>query len=257
MSLGVGCGGALPLLHSAHVEPEGAVTVAAGVAGQVVVGDPARRLQQAREQSVAGAAPPPSAAADYRRAALVVAALAPGVSPFVGARVGLGWQSEAGVTYSGRALRLDARHAFQDGSLALSVGLGGHALLARPGSEPGDSLRGLELDGVKGYGLDVPVIAGWRSDGGLVSLWAGVRGGLEQQRGEIVFGDGTATTPFAWSARRWWGGGLVGLMAGFRHVFVALELDASYHDASATAGDTPLSLSGVTLAPAAALLGKF
>jgi hypothetical protein len=59
----------------------------------------------------------------------------------------------------------------------------------------------------------------------------------------------------AWRA---WGGGLVGLAMGFRHVYVALELDAAYHRAEGRIGDQRgLGLDGVTLAPAGALLGRF
>lgn len=253
----VGCGGGLPLLHPAHVERQGSVSFAAGVTGQIVTGDAASKLTQAREQSAPGAAPPPSSADDYRKGALVVAALAPGVSPFVAARVGLGWQSEGGLTYSGRSLRLDARHAWQDESWALSVGLGGQALLARPGSEPAQSLAGLDLQGVSGYGFDVPIVGGWRSQGGLLSVWAGLRIGHEQQHGSITLGDPRGSGTVDWSARRWWGGGLFGLMAGFRHVFVALEIDVAYHDARATAGADLIKIHGLTMAPGAALLSRF
>jgi len=245
-------------MHPAHVEPEGMATGAVGVSARFATGDAASTLRQAQENSAAGKAPPASAADTYRQGALVAAALAPGVSPLVSGRVGLGIGSEAGLAYSGRTLRIDGRHAFQDQSWALSIGLGGQALLARQRGQSSDSLRGLSLGGVSGYGFDVPVVAGWRSAAGLFSAWAGLRVGFEKQRGQIGLDpEGTGVPAVSWSARQLWGGGMVGLMAGFRRVFVVLELDAAYHSAHATAGDAPIDLAGLTLTPAAALLGKF
>ncbi|MCU0654670.1 MAG: hypothetical protein MUF64_05075, partial [Polyangiaceae bacterium] len=155
-----GCGGGLPLLHPAHVEPEGQVTGGVGVSGQMVVGAASRTLQQARENTSQGSAVAGSSAGLYRQGALAAAGLAPGVAPWMGARVGLGQRSEAGLTYSARTLRLDGRHALGTGAVALSLGLGGQALLAR--REEGAALRGVDLAGVSGYGLDAPVVVGWR-----------------------------------------------------------------------------------------------
>lgn len=257
--LGVaGCGGGLPLLHPAHVEPEGQVTGAVGVSGQFLVGDASRALQQARENSSEGSAVAGTTSDAYRRGALAVAALAPGVAPWVGARVGLGRSSEAGLGYSGRSLRVDGRYALQNGAVALSLGLGGQALLARRQEDGREGLRGVDLGGISGYGFDVPVVAGWRSEAGLLSAWVGLRGGHERQRGKIAFDpDGTGQQVLDWSATRWWGGGLIGLMAGFRRVFVAVELGAARHDAGASAGGTRIDLKGVTLTPSGALLGRF
>jgi hypothetical protein len=246
------------LLHPAHVEPEGQVTGVLGLSAQFLTGEAARSLQQARENTSEGSAVAGSTPEAYQRGALAVAALAPGVAPWVGARVGLGHGSEAGLAYSGRALRVDGRHAFQSGSLALSLGVGGQALLARREEGGREGLRGVDLGGTSGYGVDVPLVVGWRSDGGLLSAWAGVRGGYERQRGQIGLDpDGSGRQVLGWSASRVWGGGLVGLMAGFRRVFVAVELDASHNNASASVGETPVKLQGVTLTPAAALLGRF
>lgn len=253
-----GCGGGLPLLHPAHVEPQGFVTGAVGVAAQFATGSAASKLQQARENSVEGKVPGPTAADDYRKGALITSALAPGVAPFVSARVGLGWTSEAGLTYSARSLRIDGRKAWQDKSVAFSVGLGGQALLARREDDSSSNLRGLGLTGVSGYGFDVPVLVGWQSDAGLLAAWTGVRLGYNRQRGTIGLAlDDTGSQPTSWSADHLWGGGLVGLRAGFRHVFIAVELDVAYHDAHATAGNAPIDIQGLTLAPAGALVGQF
>lgn len=258
VGLATGCGGGVPLLHPAHVEPEGQVTGALGMSAQFLAGDASKSLQQARENTSTGSAVASTTEEEYRRGTLALAALAPGVAPWLGARVGLGSNSEAGLAYSGRTLRVDGRYALQSGGLALSVGLGGQALLARRNGSSGEGLRGVELGDVSGYGLDVPLIAGWRSEGGLLSFWAGARAGHERQRGQIGLDpDGSGKQVIAWSAKRWWGGGLLGMMVGFRRVFVAIELDAAYNDLTTTAWGKELGLTGLTLTPAAALLGRF
>jgi hypothetical protein len=59
------------------------------------------------------------------------------------------------------------------------------------------------------------------------------------------------------SATRYWGGGLLGLAVGFRHVHVAMELDAAYMTISGDYNQTHASLSGLSLAPATALWWRF
>ncbi len=260
-SLGLlgGCTGATPLLHSAHVEPQGSVIAGAGLSGQLVAGTPATALLAAREASTEGAVPTKTLADTYRKGALVVATMSPGVSPFVGARVGLGYDAEGGVAYSGRAFRVDIRRAFQTPDWALSLGLGGHALLVRRGDDPHASLRGLDLQSTSGYGIDLPIVGGWRSAAGLFSLWGGARVGYDKQTGEIGLGaiDDAGTGPVDWKASRFWGGGVLGLTAGFRHIFVSLEIDALYGSAKATAGDADIAIKGLSIAPAGALQGRF
>ena len=65
------------------------------------------------------------------------------------------------------------------------------------------------------------------------------------------------TPPISLSATRFWGGGLVGVAVGFRHVHVAMELDASYATVTGEYNDTHARVQGVTLAPAAALWWLF
>ena len=52
-------------------------------------------------------------------------------------------------------------------------------------------------------------------------------------------------------------GGLAGLRAGFRHVFVVLEVNGSYHTVSGSIGDEKASVTGFTVAPGGALVLAF
>ncbi|HEU4405914.1 MAG TPA: hypothetical protein VFS43_11660 [Polyangiaceae bacterium] len=249
-SLGA-CGGSSPLLHPAHVEPEGVVVAGAGVSGQITLGGAEQAVLDARAASPGGA--PAADPRTYRRGAVALASFAPGVAPWVGARVGLGGQNEAGLAYTGRSLRVDARHAFGDERWAFSAGAGAHGVLRQREDDPG--LSGLDLNEVSGYGFDLPLIAGWQSDAGLIRAWGGLRLGYERLGGRVGLGEPDPVSLSAWRA---WGGGLVGLAMGFRHVYVALELDAAYHRAEGRLGDERgLELEGLTLAPGGALLGRF
>jgi hypothetical protein len=173
--------------------------------------------------------------------------LAPQVAPWVSARVGVGFDSEAGITYTGRAVRLDARRAFDlEDSTAVSIGIGGSAVL-RGEERPGP-------DGVvvapAGFGFDVPILFGWRSTAGVVSLWVGGRGGFEK-----IGADSTPASSI--DLRRWYGGGVVGLGLGFRHLHGAVELDAYYQSVSGSMGGDDVHFTGATVTPAAGLTLSF
>ncbi len=129
-------------------------------------------------------------------------------------------------------------------------------LLICEGHKPGEiaAAMGLSSKTVSNYRTRILEKTGWRSDAGLVEAWAGGRAGYERLGGSIGLG-GAAASP--WSAHRLWAGGLVGLAMGFRHVFVALELDAAYQQASASIGSTDVRVRGLTLAPSGALQGRF
>lgn len=247
----------MPLLHGAHVQSEGQVSIAGGMTGQFATGAVATSIQDARETTVAGLSPVADSTERYRKGALAITAVSPGLSPFLSGRVGLGGNNEAGLSYSGRATRIDARHAFSDETWALSVGLGAHALLMR-GEENHAALSGLQLGGVKGWGVDVPIVAGWQSKAQLFSAWAGARLGYERLGGEIGLASADAQSDrVGLAGSRLWGGGVFGLSGGFRHLFVAFEIDALYQHASATMGESDVKLSGLTIAPSGALVGHF
>ena len=142
---------------------------------------------------------------------------------------------------------------------ALSIGLAGSSVLY--GAQSGGALYNVSLGQLHGWGGDLPVLVGYESAGGLVSAWAGVRGGYESVTISEVTSEPKAVTlgmpPVSLSAERTWGGGLVGVAVGFRHVHVAMELDAAYAYIQGTYNATTVSIAGVTLAPATALWWDF
>lgn len=271
-----GCGGGAATLYPAHTLAQNQVTAGAGVSnnfafsgGEAVTGTQAT--------PGAGVDPEQAYVEDRVRRAL----LAPGVAPWVAARVGLGGQNEGGLTYTSRTARVDARHAFQNDEYALSVGLGASAVLMHPGSysppPPGSPLvagrftdQNAELHAT-GWGLELPVIAGWRSSASVLSVWGGARAGFERISGPVAVGE--AAVPSSGAAltanlvgSRLWAGGLVGFAVGVKPIWVAVELDAAYQAMSASAdfpaesGSPPerqATLKGVTVAPTGALIGKF
>jgi hypothetical protein len=250
-----GCGGGVPLLHPAATLPRGEVRAAGGVTANVALGAAASAYSAAQQEAQAATTTPTDAT--YARGALVAAALAPGLAPYVAARVGLGHDFEAGLAYTGRGGRVDVRHAFGlGGATALSVGLGATAALY--GTDSGAALPGVDLAEVRAFGADLPVLVGWHSTGGLYMIWGGLRAGYDRTRIAPVSSE-TAAAPDvrALTADRWYGAAVVGAAAGLGHVHVALELDAAYQTVSGTFGDTPASVSGVTLAPAGALWWDF
>jgi hypothetical protein len=157
------------------------------------------------------------------------------------------------MAFTGRALRVDARHAFEMGSLAFSLGAGGTYLWRDSES----SNASADFHARRGYGLDVPALVGWRSDAGVVSLWGGARGGLETMNG---WGS-TNTPPIMLDGDidllRRYVGGVAGLTMGFRHVHVSLELDVLYQWVSGDFESSTIKVDGLTLSPAAGLIFTF
>lgn len=269
-----GCGGGAPLLHPAHPLPQEHVAMGAGVSSQLVTGDADSRIADARAAMSDGAVDSDAERDAYVGGALAHSLLAPGLAPWVGARAGLGYSAEAGMTYSGRAVRIDGRYALANDSLAASAGLGASGVLARPGSDPPNEARGgsdeqvpgLDVGGVSGFGFDVPLLIGWRSTASLFQLWLGGRGGYERLRGTAVIRidpDPTQADEAPFEAERWFALGVLGLGVSIHPVTVAFELDAGYQSGSgsirltgATGGRARhgAKLDGVTLAPGAAVI---
>jgi hypothetical protein len=226
-----GCGGGAPLLHPAHVLPPGAVRAGAGLSGQIVL------------------RPPPAANGVPTPAKLQQITAAPGVAPWVGARIGIRGDNEGGLTYTGRSVRLDGRHAFSLGTPTLSVGLGASALAAqRPGG-------GGDGSSVFGGGFDVPILFGAKSASDLYSIWVGPRAGMEFLSGRVAINSMSPLSSV--TARHIFAGVLAGIKVGFRHVHAAIELDFAYHRADGTFADGKVGLSQLTLTPGGALLLSF
>jgi hypothetical protein len=255
-----GCGGGLPLLHPAQTLGAGEVRAMGGLSSNVAVGGLSAATRNAVNEAAGNPNAPSPGDVTYAEGALVAAAIAPGLAPIVGARVGLGEEAEGGLAYTGRSVRIDVRRAFElSPTLAISVGVGGSAALY--GSEATGSLPNVDVNHLHGWGADVPVLFGYRSDGDLYMLWVGVRGGWEHDNIDDLSSEpGTAplgTPPISLSATRFWGGALAGAAVGFRHVHIAMELDASYSNVTGVYNQTHATVVGVSLAPAAALWWKF
>ncbi len=256
-----GCGGGAPLLHPARTLPRGDVRAGGGLSAELAPGTLREELGRARSLASAleaGDSSAPSREA-YAKGALVAASVAPGIAPFVGARVGLGSAFEAGLAYTGRGLRGDVRRALDWGPYTLSVGLGlSSALYGRQGSTP---LPGVDLGALRGYGADVPVLVGWQSPDETYALWFGPRAGLEWVRIETLTTEPRPTRlgaqPIALDAMRWYAGAVAGMSMGSHRLRVALEARLAYHDVTGSFDGSSVSVSGLTLTPASALWLSF
>jgi hypothetical protein len=257
-----GCGGGAALLHPARVLGPGNVAAGAGVGGQFVV-----------DQSAPTA---PSPEQQFLERAASSFAFSPGLSPWVGASVGIAGQNEAGLTYTGRSLRLEGRHSFGSDAVTTSIGAGASAVLSHPGSAGPTAPMAGRFEGTvddataAGFGFDAPALIGWRSTASIVEVWAGVRAGMERVSGDVALGGASPHASADLTATRWYGGGLLGFAVGFRPVWVAFEVDVAYQHLSARAsfpggggaataapGQDTGTVTGVTAAPAGALIVKF
>lgn len=228
----------------------------AGVSSQLALGNVESNIAQGEQDNQGG-----TTESIARRAFI-----GPGVAPWVGARLGLGSGNEAGLSFTGRTLRLDGRHAFEFGETALSLGLGASSVWARRSATGGE-----QGEGVLGFGLDAPILFGWRSRADVVSVWAGARPAFESlgNFGPVAEVDSGAEEPAGTvaDAYRIGLGGLVGLSVGMHPVWVTFELDVTQHWVEAreriedTAGGPDLELDAqfraITIAPAGALLVRF
>jgi hypothetical protein len=258
----LGCAGGSPLLHPARTLDTGVVRAAAGVSANVVAGSAADDLRTAREEAArAGATLPGNPGSDpaYAKGALVAAAVAPGLAPFVAARVGAGNRFEGGVAYTGRGVRIDMRRSFDVENVSFSAGAGiSGAFYGRDQSTP---LPAVDLTSLHGYGADVPLLVGWQSEGGLYQIWGGARAGFERDDIETLTSEPKditiGTPPVRLRATRFFGGAIAGIGTGFRHIHVAAEIAASYQTVTGDFSDTHVTVAGVSITPAAAVWWTF
>ncbi len=249
-----GCAGSSPLLHPAHALKAGDVRAMGGLSGNAIVGPAAGSIRDAANAAAQNGSQPVASSA-YSDGVLADVAIAPGIAPFVGARVGVGSDFEGGIAYTGRGARLDLRKAFPMGKqdrIALSVGAAFRAAFLGRGAE---SLPGVPTNGLFGWGFDVPLLIGWRSAASLYQVWAGVRAGLDHYSIEPRSTEpvGAPELPGRLSANRFFAGGVVGLAIGFRYVHVALELDAQFESVWGSFGGVSGAVQGATLVPASAV----
>lgn len=248
-----GCGGGAPLLHSAHALAPGKTAFALGVSDRLVLGDEKNALDAAQQRP--NGAPAAPGDARYGQGIAVAVTEGPAVAPYVSARVGIPGSNEAGLSYSGQALRADARHAFEWEHSALSAGLG---ITGRGLGQSSLDLPGADLDHAHGFGLDLPLLYGYRTDADLISVWAGVRGSVDQWSGNVALDERQA---FALSVKRIAAGPVLGLAVGLPPFWVAAELEVDYAHITGSL-DRPgtrydAALSGWSARPAAALIAKF
>ncbi len=279
ISLGLaalGCGAGTPLLHPVHPLPAKHFSATAGLSQHFVFGGARDAFDRA---DAIGADPngiSPAEEPALLEGAVVQALSTPELAPFVAGRAGLPGDNEMGVSYTGRRVRVDVRHAFLfSPKLALSLGGGISGLVPNVGADqpraPGPrvvdnsstgTIGGLDTGSVTGFGLDIPLLIGWRSQPDVVHLWAGARAFFEHAAADFVLRvdpnaeqDAVAEA----SAQRYGVGGLVGLAVGVEPIWVAAEIAANTERLEAdvtapNAGPLDLSVRGVTLAPAAALI---
>jgi hypothetical protein len=259
----VGCGGATPLLHPAQVLPTGEVRAMGGIAARVVVGNLGDALRDATNAAAAAQANQSTPVVDttYAQGALVAAAMAPDLSPVAGARVGVGGGYEGGIMYTGRGARIDLRRAFNLGhpsAWAISVGLGLDAAFS---GRQTNTLTGVDNANLLGFGGDIPVLIGWHSVAGLYYFWVGGRfqyehDTIQPRNSEAVPPPDESMLPTL-SGDRISASGVVGIAIGFRHVHVALEMEAGYTYLWGSFGGVSARVDGVALTPAAGLLWDF
>jgi hypothetical protein len=262
------CGGGVPLLHEARTLPRGDVRMTGGVSANFPVGNASGALNAAKSDAATNPSPAPGSDATLAKGALVLAAVTPGIAPVVAARVGVGAHFEGGITYTGRALRIDMRRSFDFGRASLSVGAGMTAVFydSKVTSEQAQ-LAAVDMTSLHGYGADVPVLWGWESRTGLYMVWAGARGGWEHDvispintAPPLMLSAGSideAATFFPLSADRFYGGAVAGLAGGFRHVHVALEVEAAYQTIHGTFNGNEVTVSGPSVTPAGAMWWTF
>jgi hypothetical protein len=272
----LGCGGGAALLHPAQTLPVDTVSIGAGVSGHFGssgVNTAINNGQAAASQPLAD----PATAKAYAEGVLAQALIAPGASPWVSARAGLAGNNEAGLTYTGRSLRLDGRHAWDlSEDWALSVGLGASGILLRPDRNPPESVSTAGTPGSSqaefepsagGFGADVPVLFGYRLLEGFGDVWFGPRLGFEHLSGSLELNPSApASAQLDLSGNHFWGGLVAGFSLGIPPLWLRFELATAYHHVSGelTPSDSADQLhfgaseaSGWTFSPSGAIVGKF
>jgi hypothetical protein len=277
--LAAACGGATPLLHPAHTLAPGKVTMGAGVSSTFLAGDAKTELDEARAVTSDGLVTTAAERDQVVEGTITSVLAAPGVAPWIGGRVGVAERTEAGVAYTGRWGRIDLRHALEDRKLALSFGVAALALLAHPSSDPDEpsgapnELGGVDASGAYGFGFQLPVLVGYRSDAEVVQAWGGVIGTYEQAMGTVVLTRAPAEPPdptepdddnvdeAELDAHRFSGAAVLGLAVGIQPIWVAVELTGRYFSLEGNLKDGTTTargeLTGFSLEPAAAIMGRF
>jgi len=272
----LGCGGGAALLHPAQTLPVDTVSIGAGVSGQFGSSGVNTTIENGQSAASQPLSDPASATA-YAEGVLTQALIAPGASPWVSARAGLAGNNEAGLTYTGRSLRLDGRHAWDlSDDWTLSLGLGASGILLRPDRSAPESASAADTPSsaqaefepsARGFGADVPLLFGYRLLEGFGDVWFGPRLGFEHLSGSLELNQQAPTSAhLELTGNHFWGGLLAGFSLGIPPLWLRFELATAYHHLSGDltpsgTGGGPdfdaLEASGWTFSPSGAIVGKF
>jgi hypothetical protein len=242
----------------------GDVRMTGGLSANVPLGQAASALSAAKSDGPVNPSPTPGSDATLAKGALVLAAVTPGIAPVIAGRVGIGGRFEGGITYTGRAVRIDMRRSFDFGRASLSVGGGITAVFYDSKvTEQQAQLALVDLSSLHGYGADVPVLFGWQSRSGLFMVWGGARLGWEHDEISPIDTAPPLMLPAAAAdmaasfyglyANRYYGGAVAGIAGGFRHVHVALEMEAAYQTITGSFNANSVTVSGLSATPAGAV----
>ncbi len=243
-----GCGAGTPLMHPAHVLEAGQVRVAAGASHYVALGDAEVAIDESRTLGDEPNAIPNDEREAFVKGATAEAIGTPGLAAFASARAGLGSQNEMGLTYSGRRVRGDLRHAFMlDDDLAVSVGGGIGGILPNIGSssprtgtgapnEPeGEEIGRFDGGSVSGWTIDVPILLGARTRPDVVSGWIGGHVLYERFNADFVF-DFDSDEPLTAAptdGSRFFAGAVAGMSVGMKPLRIVLEVSGGYQSLQA------------------------
>jgi hypothetical protein len=152
----------------------------------------------------------------------------------------------------------------------VSFGLGAILGFAHPsdGSFGGNStfgstevLPGLDTSGVRSFGVDVPVLVGWRSSADVARIWVGLKPTYEHGYGNIRLTTQTSATNLDFASDALTVTGIAGFAVGVRPLFLALEMDfgdtrahGKLLNSTGTTGSNSASVAAYSFTPAAAII---
>jgi len=275
-SLGIacaGCGAGSPLLHPAHPLAEGEIGASLGASTHFA---PSEAQAAMDETSVMLGQGQPVDENLLTKGALAQALSSPGLAPYAAGRVGITGDNEAGLSYTGRRARVDLRHAFVFDELALSIGGGITGIMPNVGSDPPNDpcddpkvcpdpivddsyseIPGLDAGSVSGWGVDLPLLFGWRSQPALFAFWAGVRARYESMSADFRFSLPEGPRTARGSGSRSSLGAVVGISVGVKPVTAALEFSPAFErlegDLTLPDGSVGMRLEGFSYSPAFSL----
>lgn len=264
-------------MHPARVLDAHRVRAGAGASQHLVFGPTGDAIERSRELGAGAGDIPEENLEEFVSGSVAHAVATPDLAPWVGARAGLGGGNEMGLSYTGRRVRGDLRHAFELDDVVLSVGGGLGAVLPDLGSGSPRTGAGTpsavdeggiaRFDGgsISGWTIDVPLLLGARSKMDVVSAWVGAHALYERFSADLLYdlgsvdgatGDGATVAPA--SGSRFFAGAVAGLMVGLRPLWAVVELTGGYQslssEVSVGANTYYPGLEGFTLTPSFAVV---